>query len=53
MFVRLHKPPVFLYFRKKKETTQKRRLMQTKGTIIDFNGQNVYAGIDIHLKAGK
>lgn len=27
--------------------------MQTKGTTIDFNGQNVYAGIDIHLKSWK
>jgi transposase len=27
--------------------------MQTKGTTIDFKGQNVYAGIDIHLKSWK
>jgi len=27
--------------------------MQAKGTTIDFNGQNVYAGIDIHLKSWK
>jgi transposase len=27
--------------------------MQTKITTINFNGQNVYAGIDIHLKSWK
>lgn len=27
--------------------------MQAKGTTIDFKGQNVYAGIDIHLKSWK
>lgn len=27
--------------------------MQSKGTTIDFKGQNVYAGIDIHLKSWK
>jgi transposase len=27
--------------------------MQAKSTTIDFNGQNVYAGIDIHLKSWK
>jgi transposase len=27
--------------------------MQVKGTTIDFKGQNVYAGIDIHLKSWK
>jgi hypothetical protein len=27
--------------------------MLAKGTTIDFNGQNVYAGIDIHLKSWK
>lgn len=27
--------------------------MQTKGTTINFKGQNVYAGIDIHLKSWK
>jgi len=27
--------------------------MQTKGRTIDFKGQNVYAGIDIHLKSWK
>ena len=27
--------------------------MHGKGTTIDFNGQNVYAGIDIHLKSWK
>lgn len=27
--------------------------MQTKGTKINFKGQNVYAGIDIHLKSWK
>ena len=27
--------------------------MQTKGTIINFHGQNVYAGIDVHLNSWK
>jgi transposase len=27
--------------------------MQKKGTTISFNGQNVYAGIDLHLKSWK
>lgn len=27
--------------------------MQTKGTTINFQGQNVYAGIDVHLKSWK
>jgi len=27
--------------------------MQTKGTTISFNGQNVYAGLDVHLNSWK
>jgi transposase len=27
--------------------------MQTQGTKLDFSGQNIYAGIDVHLKSWK
>ncbi len=36
-----------------KTINKNKKLMQTKITTINFNGQNVYAGIDIHLKSWK
>ncbi|MCW0485039.1 IS110 family transposase [Gaoshiqia sediminis] len=36
-----------------KEKLKTRKLMQTKGKTINFQGQNIYMGIDVHLKNWK